>query len=105
MNQSPRLENITQDQIRQVLEEHSDSRSSSWADNFDLDANHSFNRAWCLRLHASVEDPVGHFSRIDTAFAPLLRGRFSTVGKRKPFVSKDVVRTTLLDLAVRNAAN
>lgn len=94
MDRSPRLENITQDQIRQVLEEHSDSRSSSRAEYFDLDENHNSNRAWCLRLHASVKDPVGHFSRIDTAFSPLLQGRFSMVGKRKPLVSKDVVRTT-----------
>ena len=93
MDKSPRLEKITQEQIRQVLEEHSDSRSSSRADNFDLDANRSFNRAWCLHLHAAVKDPVGHFSRIDAAFAPLLHGHFSTVGKRRPFVSKEVVRT------------
>lgn len=102
MNRSPRLLNITQDQIRQVLNEHSDPRSSSRADYFDLDENRNFNRAWCRRLHASVKDPVGHFSRIDRTFAPLVHG---LNGKFKPLVSKDVVRTTLLDFALRKAAS
>jgi len=41
---------------------------------------------FCLGLHASVQDPVSHISRIDETFAPLLEGRFNAT------VSEDAVR-------------
>ncbi len=51
----------------------------SKAESFEYDANHTLkhNLNFCLRLHKSVQDPIGHFSRIDEAFAPVLVGRFS----------------------------
>lgn len=98
-NMSPRLENITQDQIRQVLNQHPESDARSKAENFEYDENHNlkYNRNFGLRLYASVQDPVGHFSRIDRTFASVVIGRFNTVGKHedKSFASKDVVCITL----------
>ena len=106
MDSSSRLENITRDQIRQVLNDLPVSRDSrSMVDRFELDENHHLKRTLCLRLYASVQDPVGHFTRIDKAFAPLVIGRFNMVGKGEPFVSKDAVRTTLSDSLIKPMYN
>lgn len=53
---------------------------------YDSHHNLKHNRKFCLGLQASVQDPAGHFSRIDKAFAPILMGYFR--GK----VSEDAVR-------------
>lgn len=51
---------------------------------FDETPKHA--RYICRKLHASVQDPAGHLTRINETFAPFLEGRF-----RHDCISEDVV--------------
>lgn len=94
MSLSPGHDTFTVGRLQQVWREGRyvpGSRVDSRADNFEYDSNDNlkYNRKFCLDLHASVQDPAGHFARIDEAFAPVL------VGKYFAKVSEDTVRTFL----------
>lgn len=91
MSLSPGHDTFTVDRLRQVWREGRHVPGSyirSRAENFEYDSNHNLkhNRKFCLSLQASVQEPAGHFSCIDKAFAPILKGDF------RAKVSEDAVR-------------
>ena len=102
MDISPRLDSITQDQIQQVLNRHSDSR-----DSFVLfgPKNHSSNRddvilhdsyeqsdtliEFCDKLLSEARNPHTHASRIDYLLSGLIRCSFC-----RPELPNDIVSDT-----------
>lgn len=91
MSLTPGQDTFTIDRLRQVWRQGHRVRGSyirSQAESFLYNSHHNpkHNQNFCLRLHASVQDPTGHFSRIDDAFAPVMVGHFN------PTVSEDTVR-------------
>lgn len=91
MSLTPGQDTFTIDRLRQVWRQDRlvpGSYLRSRAENFQYDPNHNLkhNQNFCLRLHASVQDPTDHFARIDEAFAPVMIGRFIQN------VSEDTVR-------------
>lgn len=97
MSLTPGQDTFTIDRLRQVWRQDRlvpGSYLRSRAENFQYDSNHNLkhNQSFCLRLHASVQDPKDHFARIDEAFAPVMIGRFIQN------VSEDTVRNFFFDL-------
>lgn len=99
MNTLPRLDTITQDQIQQVLDEHSDSQDSFL---FFYQRNHCYNSGdvvrhgsderngiltnFCDHLFNEARHPHSHASQIDNLFSGLIRCSFCSLELSRNFV-------------------